>query len=407
MNFNGDMVKKANRKFMQKWNRQLVLAIARESGLISQVDIMRKSGLSAGTVVNITRQLRKEKFLQPVGQGKSIGGRRPNILKFNTSAKYIISALCLYKETQIAIVDLAGVIIARTSFPTLPEKGVENFLKNFKEHLDRLFKSSSVTLAKMMALCVSFEGMVDARAGVLIHCVRLGWKDVPFKDHFQTQLGIDTYIENNGRTAVLGEHVFGVGKPFQNIVYLALESGIGASIIHEGRIFHGSHQMEGEIGHTVRDPAGPLCRCGKRGCLEALAAGPAVIAAARAVGLAGMAEINGTKSEEETYHHVLCLAGQGDKKARQILEKAAQLLGHAIADIINLVDTELVVLAGYMVEKDADFLLNMIRDVAQARFLDNPRRRVNIVKGSLGNDAVLIGGAMLACQKTFSMPEWK
>lgn len=389
---------------MQKWNKQLVLAIACEHGTISQVDIMRKSGLSAGTVVNITRLLRKEKFLQPVGKGKSAGGRCPVLLKFNSSAKHIVSALCLGKETQIVIVNLAGVIIARTSFPTLPEKGVGNFLKNFKKQLDSLLKSNSVTLAKMMALCVSFEGMVDARAGVLIHSVRLGWKDIPFKDHFQTQLGIDTYIENNGRTAVLGEHVFGAGKPFQNIVYLALESGIGASIIHEGRIFHGPHQMEGEIGHTVMDPAGPLCRCGKRGCLEALAAGPAVIAAARA---AGLAEINGTKTEEEAYHHVLRLAGQGDERARQILEKAAQLLGHAIADIINLVDTELVVLAGYMVEKDADFLLNMIREVAQARFLDNPRRRVNIVKGSLGNDAVLIGGAMLACQKAFSMPEWK
>lgn len=399
------MVKKANRKFMQKWNRQLVLAIARERGLLSQVDIMRKSGLSAGTVVNITRQLRKDKFLQPVGPGKSIGGRRPDILKFNTSAKYIISAVCLYEETQIAVVDLAGVIIGKLSFQTSPEMGTDVFLRNFKDHTEQLLKSKSINISRVMSLCVSFEGMVDARTGLLIHCLRLGWHNVPFKDYFKAQFGIDTYIENHGRTAVLGEFVAGAGKLVRNLVYIVLESGIGASIIHEGRIYHGSHQMEGEIGHTVKDPAGPVCRCGKRGCLEALASGPAIIMAARDALIPGMNEkINGA-TEEEAFYHVLHMAEQGHEDAKKILEKAARLLGHAIADVINLIDTEMVVLAGYMVDKGSEYFLEMIRNVAGVHYLINPKRNVSIVRGALGHEAALIGGAVLACQDVFSLPE--
>lgn len=285
---------------MQKWNKQLVLAIARENGLISQVDIIRKSGLSAGTVVNITRQLRKDNFLQPVGQGKSIGGRRPNILKFNTSVKYIISALCLYKETQIAIVDLAGVIIEKVSFATMPEMGPEAFMQQFKHHLERLLASKSIAMNRVMSLVVSLEGMVDAQNGVLIDCVRLGWHNVPFKDYFKTQFAVDVYIENESRTAALGEFVLGAGKPVNNLVYMVLGAGIGASIIHQGHIYHGPHQMEGEIGHTVKDQSGPVCKCGKRGCLEALASGPAAVASVRE---AAPEALTG-KTEEEAFYRL-------------------------------------------------------------------------------------------------------
>lgn len=400
-------MKKINRNFMQQWNKRLVLAIARDNGLLSQADIMRKSGLSAGTVVNITRQLRKDKFLQPAGKGKSIGGRCPVILKFNSSAKYIVSALCLDKETQIALVDLVGAVAGKASFPTRPEQGVDQFINNFKQHMRRLLESKSVMAGQVMALAVSFEGMVDAQSGVLIDCVRLGWKNIPFKEIFEKQFGLNTYVENDGRASALGEFVAGAGKPVRNLVYLVLGSGIGAAIIQEGRLFHGPHQMEGEIGHTVKDPSGPICKCGKRGCLEALASGPAIITAANNAALPGLEEIISKGTEEEAFRHVLRMAEQGNATAKQILENAARLLGHAVADVINLLDTEMVILAGYMAEEDSEYFPEMIRKTAMAHCLDNPKRKVRIVRSVLGHDAALVGGAMLACQDAFASPACK
>jgi len=392
---------------MQQWNKRLVLTIARDNGLLSQADIMRKSGLSAGAVVNITRQLRKDKFLQPAGKGPSIGGRCPDILRFNSSAKYVVSALCLYQETQIALVDLLGVITGKISFPTRPEKGVDDFLNNFKHHMERLLKSKSVPAGQVLALVVSFEGIVDAQSGVLVDCVRLGWKNIPFKDIFSRQLSLNTYVENDGRMLMLGEFVSGAGKSVRNLIYLILESGIGAAIIQDGRIFHGAHQLEGEIGHTVKDPAGPLCRCGKRGCLEALASGPAIIASAARAALPGLTEIINNKTEEEAFHHVVRMAEQGNATAKQILENAALLLGHTIADIINFLDTEMIILAGYMVAEDSEYFLEIIRKAANSYCLANPRRRVRIVRNLLGREAALVGGAVLACQDAFLSPEWK
>jgi len=398
---------KANGKSMQQWNKRLVLAIARENGALSQVDIIRKSGLSAGTVVNITRQLRKEKFLKPTGKGESSGGRRPVILKFNASAKYIISTLCLHNETRIALVDLTGVIIERVSFPTQPEAGPNAFIQNFRQHTERLLKPKSISLSQVMSFCVSFEGMVDARSGTLIYSARLGWHDVPFKDYFQNLFGANIYIENEGRTSVLGEFIFGAGKSVRNLVYVVLESGIGVSIIHEGRIFHGPHQLEGEIGHTVKDPSGPVCRCGKHGCLEALASGSAIIAAARDEAVPGLEEIINGKPEAEAFNHVLHMAEQGHAAARKILKKAAQLIGASLADVINLLDTEMVILAGYMAENNSPYFLDVIREAANSRCLDNPKRKVSIVRDALGHNAAIIGGALLACQDTFALPDWK
>ena len=398
-------VKKANRKFMQKWNRQLVLAIARDSGSVSQVDIMRKSGLSAGAVVNITRQLRKEKFLQPMGKGKSIGGRCPVVLKFNSSAKYIISAICLYMETRIAVVDLAGAVMEEVSFPTIPGAGPEAFVQNFKRHTERLLASKSIAMNRVMSLAVSFEGMVDARNGILIHSVHLGWHNVPFKDYFKTRFGLDVYIESETCAAVLGEFVLGAGKPVNNLVYMVFGTGIGAAIVHQGRIYHGSHHMEGEIGHTVKDPSGPICKCGKRGCLEALVSGPAIIAAARAVLAPHEQEALDGKTEEEAFYQVLNMAGQGNEKAKNVLEKAARLIGLAIADVINLLDTEMVILSGYMIEKDSEYFSDMIRKAVDAYCMENPKRKVAIARGALGRGAAIVGGAMLACQDVFSLPE--
>jgi len=397
---------KVNRQFMQQWNKRLVLAIARSHGSLSQVDIVRKSGLSAGAVVNITRQLRKDRFLQQVGKGRSIGGRCPVILKFNSSAKYIVSALCNDRETLVAVVDLTGVIVEKSSFPTRPEAGPAAFLRSFKQHVERLLASKSIPMSRIMALVAGFEGMVDAQSGVLIDCVRLGWKNVPFRDQFVSAFGIDTYVESCTRTAVYSEFVLGKGKPDRNLVYAVLESGIGLSIIHEGRLFHGAHQMEGEIGHTVEDPSGPLCRCGKRGCLEAMASGPAIIEAAREAMVPGMDKMEG-KTEEQAFRYVLHAAEQGNKTANDILGKAAMFLGRALAGVINLVDPDKVILAGYMVEKDSEYFFKMIRDAAEARYLGNPLRKLNIVRNTLWHDAAIIGGAMLVCQDVFSLPEWK
>jgi predicted NBD/HSP70 family sugar kinase len=119
-----------------------------------------------------------------------------------------------------------------------------------------------------------------------------------------------------------------------------------------------------------------------------------------------MTEFTEDGNEKAAFRHVLSMAEKGDKNAVEIFERTANLLGHTVADIINLVDTEMVILAGFMVEENSDYFFEMIRDAAGKYLLENPRRSVSIVQSALGYDGAIIGGAMLAYQDAFSVPEW-
>ncbi|MGI6086994.1 MAG: ROK family protein [Kiritimatiellia bacterium] len=392
---------------MQKWNRQLVLALARRHGRVSHSDLVRESGLSAGTVSNITRQLRRENFLNVAGKSKSVRGRCSVNLEFNPSAKYILSATCLYEKTSLAIVDLSARIVARTSFPTKPERGIDVFMKNFEKAMNSLLKSHALPRDRLMALAASFEGVVEARTGTLVKCARMGWKNIPLKKKFESWCKLDVFIENDIRATLLGEFTNGVGKSAKNLIYLALGSGIGAGFLVQGRIYYGSHQMEGEIGHIVKDPSGPVCRCGKRGCLEALASGTAIADAARRANIPGLHKSATIQKDEAAFRQVLKQAEQGNKQAGKLLEKAANLLGGTMASIINLLDPEKIILAGYMVAGQDNSFFNLIRNACYQSLGGQAKCGAHIGQSALGDDAALVGGAILACRECFSVPEWK
>lgn len=398
---------KADKTSMQKWNRQLVLALARRHGRVSHSELVRESGLSAGTISNITRQLRREKFLNMAGKGKSVGGRCPVNLEFNPSAKYILSAACLYEKTSLAIVDLSARIVARTSFPTKPERGIDAFMRDFEKSMNALLKSHALPRNRLMALAASFEGVVEARTGTLVNCARMGWENIPLKKKFESWCELDVFIENDVRAALLGEFINGAGKSAKNLVYLVLGSGIGAAFLVQGRIYYGAHQTEGEIGHVIKDPSGPVCSCGKRGCLEALASGAAIAAAARHANIPGLRKSATSQEVEAAFRQVLKQAEEGNKPAGKLLEQAANLLGGTITNIINLLDPEKIILDGYMIAGHDNSFFKLIRNACYQSSGGQAKCGAHIVQSALGDDAALVGGAILVCREYFSVPEWK
>ena len=397
----------ANRDLMREWNRKLVLSLIREQESISQVEISKKSGLSAGTVNNITRELRKQGFIENVGYGESCGGRKPIIFRFNSKSKYVISVSFFVTETKIAILDLNGNIQKKVSYPAHPEKGREPVFEEFKKQVELLFSQLSISKDKILALCASIEGVVNAQSGTLLISSHSGWRDVQIKKILEELLGLKTFVESEGRAMALGEFYFGEGKKSNNIVCLDIDAGIGAAIVSDGQIHYGAHQMEGEVGHTIAIPDGPLCRCGRYGCLEAVASGSGILKRATESMEKGV-QTSLSKEiiqlpEREAIKIILKECEKGDILSSQILKDAAHYLGIAVSNIINYTDPELVVLTGYVSEEDTGFLLKIIQEVVQKTVFGNELREVKIVKGELGEDAVLIGGATLAYKDMFTL----
>ena len=254
--------------------------------------------------------------------------------------------------------------------------------------------------ARPAAIGVSFGGPVDAagRLVFLSHHIP-GWENIPYCDQLEAEFGAPAAMANDGNIGALGEYQFGGGAGCRSLLYITVSTGVGGGWVFDGKIFTGADGMAGELGHTIVDKNGPLCCCGRHGCVEALACGPAFAAAAqarlRAEPGAGaqLRALAGGDIGRVTGQLVAQAAAAGDALATEILLAAARALGFGIGTAITLLNPERVVVGGGVAKSGAAWWAEL-RAAARANSL--PQARVEVVPASLGDDAPLWGAVALA-----------
>jgi glucokinase len=249
-----------------------------------------------------------------------------------------------------------------------------------------------------LAVGISFGGPVDYALGVvrLSHHVR-GWEAVPLRELLEREFEAPVAVDNDANVAALGEHRYGAGRDVDNLMYITVSTGVGGGWILGGRVWRGHEGMAGEIGHTTVDPAGPLCLCGKRGCVERLASGPYMAADAEArlaadpgggtilrEGWDGPGSLTGRRVAEA--------AEAGDQIARDVLLRGARALGTGIGNAANLINPRRFILGGG-VTKAGETWWAAVRQSAAAIAL--PEVRFDIVPAELADDAPLWGALAL------------
>ncbi|MCR4406376.1 MAG: ROK family protein [Anaerolineae bacterium] len=252
----------------------------------------------------------------------------------------------------------------------------------------------------LAAVGVSFGGPVDAARGLvrLSHHVP-GWEEMPLQQWLEKRLGVPAAVDNDANAAALGEHRFGAGQGCNSLMYITVSTGVGGGLILNGRLWRGAEGMAGEIGHMAVDPDGPLCLCGKRGCVERLASGPYIAQRAREWLQAQpergslLRALAGNDLETISAQLVAQAAAQGDDLAWEALEVAARGLGMGIGNSANLLNPERFVLGGG-VTKAGERWWDVVRRVARATAL--PQVHFEIVPAALGDDAPLWGAIALA-----------
>lgn len=250
------------------------------------------------------------------------------------------------------------------------------------------------------AIGVSFGGPVDATTGTvrLSHHVP-GWENTPLRDRLETEFGIPVSVDNDANVAALGEWRFGAGIGFDSLFYITVSTGVGGGWILNGRPWRGVGGMAGEIGHTAIDPAGPLCLCGKRGCVERFASGPYMAQQARQILKTHpdrgreLRESVGDRLENITGEILSQAAEAGDEVALEVLETASWALGVGIGNVANLMNPQRFVLGGG-VTKAGDRFWEGVRRAARTTAL--PEVEFDIVPAALGDDAPLWGAVALA-----------
>ncbi len=254
--------------------------------------------------------------------------------------------------------------------------------------------------APLAAVGVSFGGPVDASRGLVLlsHHVP-GWGEVPLQEWLEKRLGVPAAVDNDANAGALGEHRFGAGQGYDSLMYITVSTGVGGGWILNGQPWRGADGMAGEIGHTVVDPDGPVCLCGKRGCVERLASGPYIAQRAcewlKAQPDRGhiLRALAGDAPEAITSKLVAQAATQGDDLAWEALEIAAWGLGVGIGNAANLVNPKCFVLGGG-VTKAGERFWEVVCRTARATAL--PEVHFDVVPAALGDDAPLWGAIALA-----------
>ena len=247
--------------------------------------------------------------------------------------------------------------------------------------------------AKPTAIGVSFGGPVDFTQGLvhLSHHVP-GWENVPLQTILEDEFDVPVWVDNDANVAALGELVYGAGQGLLDLMYLTVSTGIGGGWILNGRPWRGHEGMAGEIGHTAVDPQGPVCLCGKRGCVERLASGPYMAMDFMEERRSSGAEGQRNGGAEVTGKVVAELAEAGDEVARRILLRGAWGLGVGIGNAANLVNPQRFILGGG-VTKAGEMWWTAVRQAARDTAL--PEVHFDIVPAQLGDDAPLWGAVAL------------
>ncbi len=303
-----------------------------------------------------------------------------------------------------ALVDAAaGAVLARVRRPSPSDAR-----SSIAEMLDmgrRAVADAGRRLADVAGVGISFGGPVDeSRRRVRLSHHVPGWEDLPLVDEVSRQLGLPAAMDNDANVQALGEWRFGAGRGVSDLLFVNVGTGIGGGLIAGGRLRRGRHGLAGEVGHTVVEPSGPVCTCGKRGCVESLASGPGIARAAREAlrgrpfGGGRLRELAGGDPAGITGELVFRAAAEGDPVARQVLERACTYLGIGIANAAAIVDPELVVVGGG-VAKAGERFFGPLRRAAREHAAPLEPDMLRIVPGELGDDANVLGAAALAEQR--------
>jgi glucokinase len=299
-------------------------------------------------------------------------------------------------KTAAALVGDDGTVLALETLPT-PAEDVDATLATVVK------AAQAVLTPDVGAVGIAAAGLVAWETGELVFAPNLAWRHVPLAAYLTSTLGVPVVADNDNTAAAWGEYVFGAGRGFKDLLLVGVGTGIGGGIVSGGRLFHGANGFAAEIGHIVMDPAGPLCGCGNRGCWEQLASGQAVTRAGRAAVRGGtetvLAELTGGDPDRVTGPMVTQAARDGDAVSVAILAEVGHWLGVGIGGLVNILDPEIVIMAGGVAEAGDLLLL----DPARAAYHDTVeasemRPDVPIVMAAHGSHTGVVGAAALVLE---------
>ncbi|MCG9752922.1 ROK family transcriptional regulator [Vibrio brasiliensis] len=381
-----------NVDLVKQLNSAAVYRLIDQQGPISRIQVADVSQLAPASVTKITRQLLERGLIKEVAQQASTGGRRAISLTTEVEPFHSVAIRLGRDYIQFSLYDLGGKELSSAYnefFYTTEEELVEGLLS----HLKSFIQTNQTTINQLIAIGVILPGLVNPETGVVEYMPNITIDNLSLSDVIEKTFHVQCFVGNDVRGMALAEHYFGASKDCQDSILVSVHRGTGAGIIVNGQVFLGFNRNVGEIGHIQIDPLGEQCQCGNFGCLETVAANPAIVERVNKLIKQGY-ESSLTSLETIGIADVCEHANLGDELAKQSLVRVGNQLGKAIAITINLFNPQKIVIAGDITQCE-DIVFPAIRRNVENQSLTTFHRGLPIVASEIDKQPTLGAFAMV------------
>jgi predicted NBD/HSP70 family sugar kinase len=368
------------------------LRVLRREGAVSRAQLAADTALSRATVSSVIDELENAGLVLDDGpqSGEQTAniGRRPGLVRLNRRAGTALGVDFGKRHLRVAVADLGHRILAQRSQELDSAHDAEQGLDEAVRLVAEVLEEAGVERTSVVGVGLGLPGPINQRTGELGSSTILpGWVGVRAQAAMAARVGMVVHVDNDANLGALGEWTWGAARGATNVAYLKASTGIGTGLIIDGKPFHGSGGTAGEIGHTIVDPDGPVCRCGNRGCLETK------------VGALALIELLRPALGELTVGDMIERGRSGDQGCRRVLADAGAAIGAAAANLCNLLNPERIVVGGEL-GAAGELLLDPLRDGVRRAAIPSAAADVEVVQGELGERAEVLGALALVLRSS-------
>jgi len=402
----------SNVVLLKRQNRAAVLRGILGAGPLSRRALCRRTGLTASTITHIVGELIADGLVRELGSvepsaGAVRVGRREVMIDLVPLGGVVIGGHIGMQRTVLAIGDLRGGIIRWIRFPTQPEQGPALLVRRVAAEIGPLLGRASVDARRVLGLGIGVVGPVDNTTGLLRTSHELGWRDAPLQALFQDATGLPTVVDSGRRGMALAEMMFGKAQGVRNFMLVIVGSTIVAGIVTNQQPYRGATGGGGSIGHVTMPGVDRRCRCGRVGCLDTLASETAIDERAWEIAWqepdSALAQALAAESDLLPRQRLYAAARAGDPASVGVLQTVAHHLGEGIANVLSVLDPELVLIGGVMID-DCPSFVDIVRDVVNARAYRATDGIIRVEASAFSGDLRWRGGLALALHDLFYAP---
>ncbi len=374
---------------------------------ISRVELAEHTGLTAATISNLVNELLSQGLVRENGIEQVISPRvgRPRMtVELIPDARFAIGVHIGIGEYQIVVTDLLANIVSSTTQKFEVCATAETVIQEIVTQCENLIIQSGISKNLIVGIGVGASGLVNVETGVNINAPNLCWQNIPIREWIHQSIGLPVIVDNNVRLMCLAEAMFGEGKTANVMAFVYARVGVGAGLFVNGKLFRGMAAGAGEIGHSILIPdGGEKCSCGNYGCLETLVSHKAIIRSAKKLIEANPTGILARKFGDCQSNEMDCVfsaAQDGDEEVLEMLAEKARYFGIALANLVNVLNPNLIVLGGILGQGE-EFFLPEIKKVVKEYSFSHLGDQVRICVSGFGQKTGVIGASALALSTYF------